>query len=403
MTSRLSCNYAIPSELRVLVNEETNEETLVEKPEVLEKLRADASRFLTEEGLAKFSPKMLAILQNLKQNLGEPGKFNNQFIYSQYRSLEGIGVFTAVLDANGFQPYKLVKKGGIWSESPDMKPGVPAYGVFLGGAEEERELHRQIFNQDYADTFPQSLKDSIKEHKLCVFLGSRAAAEGITLADVRMVHIMEPYWNPALIEQVIGRAIRICSHRKLAIEQRNVVVKLYMSVFTPDQSTTTEGPNIVPIRRNDMTLKRYEGNEPRETFMSSDEYLYEVAYEKGRIVKSISLLLKQAAIDCEIHRKLHAKEKPVIQCMRFDTTATGEDLAYKSGFKSDDLDTLYLKNVQRRTRRLQIVEAKGMLFVIDPDTNEVFDSVSFRDTQRLLRIGTRTGPGEIRFFTSIQS
>jgi hypothetical protein len=176
-----------------------------------------------------------------------------------------------------------------------------------------------------------------------------------------------------------------------------------MSVFTPDQSTTTEGPNIVPIRRNDMTLKRYEGNEPRETFMSSDEYLYEVAYEKGRIVKSISLLLKQAAIDCEIHRKLHAKEKPVIQCMRFDTTSTGEDLAYKSGFKSDDLDTLYLKNVQRRTRRLQVVEAKGMLFVIGPDTNEVFDSVSFRDTQRLLRIGTRTGPGEIRFFTSIQN
>jgi hypothetical protein len=403
MTSRLSCNYAIPSELRVLVNEETNEETLVEKPEVLEKIRADPSRFLTEEALAKFSPKMLAILQNLKQNLGESGKFNNQFIYSQYRSLEGIGVFTAVLDANGFQAYKLVKKGGIWSESPDMKPGVPAYGVFLGGAEEERELHRQIFNQDYADTFPQSLKDSIKEHKLCVFLGSRAAAEGITLADVRMVHIMEPYWNPALIEQVIGRAIRICSHRKLPLEQRNVAVKLYMSVFTPEQSTTTEGPNIVPIRRNDMTLKRYEGNEPRETFMSSDEYLYEVAYEKGRIVKSISLLLKQAAIDCEIHRKLHAKEKPVIQCMRFDTTATGEDLAYKSGFKSDDLDALYLKNVQRKTRRLQIVEAKGMLFVIDPDTNEVFDSVSFRDTQRLLRIGTRTGPGEIRFFTSIQS
>jgi hypothetical protein len=403
MTSRLSCNYAIPAELRVSVDEGTSEETVVEKPEVLEKLRSDPSRFLTEEALAKFSPKMLAILKNIKQNLGEPGKFNNQFVYSQYRSLEGLGVFTAVLDANGFQAYKLVKKGGVWSESSEMKQGVPAYGVFLGGAEEERELHRQIFNQDYSDTFPQSLKDSIKEHKLCVFLGSRAAAEGITLADVRRVHIMEPYWNPALIEQVIGRAIRICSHRKLPLDQRDVVVKLYMSVFTPEQSTTTEGPNIVPIRRNDMTLKRYEGNEPRETFMSSDEYLYEVAYEKGRIVKSISLLLKQAAIDCEIHRKLHSKEKPVIQCMRFDTTSTGEDLAYKSGFKSDDLDALYLKNIYRKSRRLQIIKVKGLIFVIDPDTNEVFDAVSFQDTKRLLSIGTRTGPGEIRFFTSIKA
>lgn len=403
MTSRLACNYAIPPELRTTLEEGATEETVLEKSEVLERLKADPARYLSEEALSKFSPKMLAMLKDLKANLGEPGSFNNQFIYSQYRSLEGIGVFTAIMEANGFQAYKLVKKGGIWEESSDMKPGVPAYGVFLGGGEEEREIARQIFNQDYADTFPQSLKDSIKEHRLCVFLGSRAAAEGITLADVRRVHIMEPYWNPALIEQVIGRAIRICSHRKLPIPDRTVVVKLYMSVFTQDQSTTNEGFNIVPIRRNDMVLKRYDGNEPRETFMSSDEYLYEVAYEKGRIVKNISLLLKQAAIDCEIHRKLHSKEKPVIQCMRFDTTVKGEDLSYKPGFKSDDLDTLYLRNVQRRTRRLQIVKAKNLVFVLDPDTNEVFDAPAFQDSERLIRIGTRTAPGEIRFFTSVVS
>jgi hypothetical protein len=403
MTSRLVCNYAIPAELRTVMEEGASEETIVDKPEILEKLKSDPARYLSQDALKQFSPKMGALLKDLKDNLGEPGKFNNQFIYSQFRSLEGIGVFTAILDANGFQPYKLVKKAGIWSESSDMKEGVPAYGVFLGGAEEERELHRQIFNQDYADTFPQTLKDSIKEHKLCVFLGSRAAAEGITLADVRRVHIMEPYWNPAIIEQVIGRAIRICSHRKLPIDQRDVVVKLYMTTFTPEQMTTNEGFNIVPIRRNDMTLKRYDGGEPRETFMSSDEYLYEVAYEKGRIVKNISLLLKQAAIDCEIHRKLHAKEKPVIQCMRFDTTSTGEDLAYKPGFKTDDLDTLYLRNIQRKTRRLQIVKAKGLVFVLDPDTNEVFDSPAFQDTRRLIRLGIRTAPGEIRFFTSVVS
>jgi hypothetical protein len=403
MTSRLACNYAIPPELRITVAEGETEETVIEKSEVLDRLRAEPDRYLSEESLKKFSPKMLAMLQDVKKNLGEPGKFNNQFIYSQYRSLEGIGVFTAILDANGFQPYKLIKKAGIWEESPDMKPGVPSYALFVGEGGDERELVRQIFNQDYADTFPQTLKDSIKEHRLCVFLGSRAAAEGITLADVRRVYIMEPYWNPALIEQVIGRAIRICSHRKLPVEERTVVVKLYMSVFTKEQSTTSEGFNIVPIRRNDMTLKRYEGDEPRETFMSSDEYLYEVAYEKGRIIKNISLLMKQAAIDCEIHRKLHSKEKPVIQCMRFDTTVKGEDLAYRPSFRNDDLDTLYLRNIQRKNRRLQVVKAKGILFVLDPDTNEVFDSPAFQDTKRLLRIGLRTSPGEIRFFTSVSS
>jgi hypothetical protein len=89
--------------------------------------------------------------------------------------------------------------------------------------------------------------------------------------------------------------------------------------------------------------------------------------------------------------------------MRFDTTATGDDLAYKPGFKSDDLDTLYLRNIQRKSRRLQLIKVKGMLFIIDPDTNEVFDSPAFQDTKRLLRLGLRTAPGEIRFFTSIQN
>lgn len=400
MTSRLVCNFAIPPELRTTTEEGATEETVLPKEDVLAKLRADPTRYLSEEALTKFSPKILAMLKDIKANVGEPGKFHNQFIYSQFLSLEGLGTLMAVLDVNGFQPYKLVKKAGVWEESSEMKPGVPAYATFTGKENaEERELARQIFNQDYSDTFPQSLKDSIKEHRLCIFMGTRAAAEGITLADVRRVQIMEPYWNPALIDQAIGRAIRICSHRKLPMEERTVTVKMYMSVFTPEQSKTNEGFNIVPIRRNDMVLKRYEGDEPRETFMTADEYLYEVAYEKGRIIKNISLLLKQAAVDCEIHRRLHSKEKPVIQCMRFDSTTKGEDLAYKPGFKSDDLDTLYLRNVQRKTRRLQLVRAKGIVFVLDPDTNEVFDAPAFQDTKRLVKLGIRTAPGEIRFFS----
>jgi len=402
MTSRLVCNFAIPPELRTTVEEGATEETVVPKEDILAKLRAEPERYLSEEALTKFSPKILAMLKDIKENIGEPGKFNNQFVYSQFLSLEGLGTLMAVLDVNGFQPYKLVKRNGVWEESSEMKPGVPAYATFTGKeSAEERELSRQIFNglDLVSDTFPQSLKDSIKEKRLCVFMGTRAAAEGITLANVRRVQIMEPYWNPALIDQAIGRAIRICSHAKLPMEERTVTVKMYMSVFTPEQSKTNEGFNIVPIRRNDMVLKRYEGDEPRETFMTADEYLYEVAYEKGRIIKNISLLLKQAAVDCEIHRRLHSKEKPVIQCMRFDSTTKGDDLAYKPGFKSDDLDTLYLRNVQRKSRRLQLVRAKGIVFVLDPDTNEVFDAPAFQDTKRLVKLGIRTAPGEIRFFS----
>jgi hypothetical protein len=137
--------------------------------------------------------------------------------------------------------------------------------------------------------------------------------------------------------------------------------------------------------------------------MSSDEYLYEIAYEKNRIIKNITHLLKQSAIDCEIHRRLHSREQPVIQCMRFDTTSTSEDLAYNPSYKKDENDTLYMRNIIRRSRRLQMIRVKGMLFILDPDTNELFDSTAFQDMKRLVRLGIRVSPSEIRFFTSVVS
>ena len=406
MTSRLACNYAIPPELRVQQDAETSEETAVPKPDVLKALQSNPEKYLTEESLKSYSPKMLQMLKDLKENVGKKGSFKNQFIYSQYRSLEGLGIFGIILEANGFQRYRLIKQaGGDWIEDPEMKPDVPAYAMFVGGEEEERELYRQIFNQSYSDTFPQALKDQLEnsEKRLCVFMASSAGAEGITLANVRNVSIMEPYWNPARIDQVIGRAMRICSHAKLPKEDRNVTVKLYMSVFSREQSTSPDGPNITPIRTNDLVLKRYDVETPVETFMTSDEFLYEVAYEKSRIIKSISHLLKQAAVDCEIHRKLHSKEKPVIQCMRFDSNLVPDELGYKPSVLSEERDTLYSKNVIRRARRLQRIMVKGILMIFDPDTSEIFDAPAFEDSQRLLKIGKRVAANKIQFFTSVVS
>jgi hypothetical protein len=173
-----------------------------------------------------------------------------------------------------------------------------------------------------------------------------------------------------------------------------------LSVFTDAQAKSTEGNNVVMVRRADTATKRYEGD-PVETFMSTDEYLYETAFEKERIGQRMALLLKESAIDCEIHRKLHSKEQPVIQCMRFDTTVGAEDLAFKPKITQDETDSLYTKNIQRKSRRLQKIKVKGIALLIDPDTNEVFDLPSFDDTKRLIRLGKRVAPGEIRFFTPV--
>ena len=395
--TRLVCNYALPPELKG--DDAQTEDNVPEKDAILQKLRNEPARFLSEKALETFSPKMLRLLKNVKASMP-----NNQFVYSQYRELEGLGVFSAILDANGWQPYRLVKEAGQWVEDKAMDPNKPAYALYAGakqaGDEEKRELMRQIFNGQYSREFPESLKASVEgrgKKLLQVFMASSAGAEGITLMNVRHVHIMEPHWNPARHDQVIGRAIRICSHAGLPMDERTVRISFYLSVFTEEQAKSTEGSNnVVPIRRIDMATKRYEGSAV-EAFMSTDEYLYEVSYEKDVTNKRISTLLKQAAVDCEVHRKFHSRETPVISCMRFDSSVTGEDLAYKPSIKSDELDTTYLRNLTKRQRRLQKVSIKGMVFFIDQATKEVYDGPAFEDNQRLLKIGEMTSPTQIRW------
>lgn len=404
--SRLICNYALPPEVKVEIPEGYSDEPVeLKNTEILEKMKKTPEKYFSDKALKQYSPKFLQMLKDVKESVGEFGKLNNLFIYSNFLELQGLGILSAILEQNGFQEYKIVKQDGQWVEDPSLKPGVRSFVFYDGTNEDTRDLFRQIFNGpdvngEYESGFPSSLKDSIKERKLCVFMGTKAAAEGIDLKGVRNVFITEPYWNPVRIEQAIGRAIRICSHAKLPLAERTVKVKVYLTVFTQEQTTTQEAPNITVIRRNDMDVKRYEGD-AREAFMTSDEHLYEVTYRKTRIIKSISHLLKQAAVDCEIHRKLHSKEQPVIQCLRFDTSTSSEDLAFNPSVRQDETDDLYARNIKRKARRLQKVKVKGIVLLIDPDTNEIFDLPSFEDTQRLIRLGKRVSPGEIRFFTPV--
>lgn len=396
--SRLACEIALPAEVRDSSEPApTSNDAVPDKKEVVAKMIAQAGKFLTEEALARYSPKMLKMLRNLKDSIQGDAR-RNQFVYSQYRSAEGLGVFSAILEAHGFQRYRLLNQGGNWTEDPSMDDR-PAYAFYTGEEDRaERELVRQVFNGIYSDTFPPALKEQIsaRPKRLCVLMASSSGAEGITLNNVRHVHIMEPHWNPARHEQVIGRAIRINSHATLPEAERTVRISFYLSTI-PESAKTGTDNNLVLIRRNDIQLKRYEGDPPSEVFMSTDEYLYEKAYEKSEISRKVAILLKQAAVDCEIHRKLHLKNEPQLMCVRFDTTAKSEDLAFKPSLEGDERDAAYLRNRTRRARQLQRVQIKDIVLLLDPDSKEVFDAPAFEDHQRLLRLGVM-GDRQIQFF-----
>ena len=416
VNSRLACTYMIPEDMQTIKMKKTRttvenvekEVEVLDKEEILKRIRMEPKKYLTKEALQESSPKLLRVLENVQASLGESGNtnqtYNNQFVYSNFRSLEGAGIFSAILDYHGWQPYKLTKENGQWVEDPEMSSDKPAYAVYMGtsGKDEEaiREYTRQIFNGQYESNFPPSLKASVERRGkkiLCLFMASSAGAEGITLLNVRHVHIIEPHWNPARHDQVIGRAIRLCSHARLPQDERTVRVSFYLTVFSESQAKILpeDATNIVQIRRNDTNRKQYEGDQPVDAFMSTDEHLYEISYEKEVTNKRVSTLLKQAAVDCEIHRKLHSREKPVVTCMRFDSNVAGEDLAFHPNIQNDELDVSYERNKTKRDRTLTKVSIKGMLFLIDKLTKEVFDGPAFEDNERLLKVGRLETPNRI--------
>jgi hypothetical protein len=86
------------------------------------------------------------------------------------------------------------------------------------------------------------------------------------------------------MEQVIGRAKRICSHKNLPEELRNIKVFLYLSTLSAEQ-----------LDKNIEIKTKDDGK-------TTDEYLFELANTKERINKQILTATMETAMDCSLHK-----------------------------------------------------------------------------------------------------
>lgn len=71
-----------------------------------------------------------------------------------------------------------------------------------------------------------------KGQRINVVILNSAASEGITLKNVRYVHMLHPPSNMSRLFQIFGRAIRTCSHSKLEENERDVCAILYLSSYS---------------------------------------------------------------------------------------------------------------------------------------------------------------------------
>ena len=128
-----------------------------------------------------------------------------------------------------------------------------------------------------------------------------SGAEGISLRNTRYVHVVEPYWHPVRMEQVIGRARRICSHEDLPKELRTVEVFLYLMTFSEKQLTSDES---IELRLKDKGKKT-------DRALTSDEALHEISNIKSDINGNILKAIKSSAMDCNLHSRADSKE-PIV-------------------------------------------------------------------------------------------
>ena len=307
-------------------------------------IKEHSAEYLTPEALETYSPKYLNILENIQ----DPEHTGLHLVYSQFRTLEGIGMFIMVLEQNGFARFKIKKNAsGEWElDIAEEDFGKPMFALYTGTeSAEEKEVIRNIFNSDWDEGTP--ITNRLKEISSNNFMGeiikvlmiTASGSEGINLRNTRYVHVMEPYWHPARIEQVIGRARRICSHKNLPEELQTVEVYLYLMTFTKEQILSDEARE---LKRQDLSKKDYPSYSPKDKDklvkipFTSDEALFEISTIKEEVSEKIITAMKEASIDCAIYSKKGSKEQ--LHCLQFGQV-NSTVFSFHPSYKLDQPDT----------------------------------------------------------------
>ena len=260
-------------------------------------------------GLDKLSPKMKIMLKNIQNSHGLI------FVYSNFRTLEGVELFSKVLDFNGFSKYGTIDEN-------------PKYAIYSGSENEiEKKKILKVFtsNENKHGKF------------LKIILATSAGAEGLDLKNIRQIHIMEPYWNQMRIEQVIGRGVRRNSHIALPPNERNVEIFRYFSIFSKKNSVLTRDK------------------------LSTDEHIENISLKKQYIINELSQIFKECAFDCI----LNAPDiKGEYSCFTFGKDASG--FSYYPSILKDIIETHTVENKKKVKKTLiRGIFYEGFVYLYD--------------------------------------
>lgn len=196
-----------------------------------------------------YSTKFTEILNNINKTKG------TLFIYSNFVQ-DTLLPFAKFLFYHGFNDFDKTNK-----------PGKNTYALWVGKMNINRKgIIKDLFNHPSNDT-----GNNIK-----IILASPTAREGVSFLRVNTVHLFEPYWNWSRMDQIIGRAVRYCSHKDVRPRKRKVTVHIHIAWH----------PKIKE---------------------SADQHILATANDKRALVLDFVDLIKDSAVDCPVFGKDKSK------------------------------------------------------------------------------------------------
>jgi superfamily II DNA or RNA helicase len=260
------------------------------------------------------SPKFVNIIFNILKSIGPT------VVYSNYVMMEGLELFKIYLNYFGFYNFMTDMK---------YKEGQVGYVEFHGGIKNGELRH---------DAKNEFNKSENKYGKLLkIMLISPAGSEGLSLSNVRQIHIMEPYWNEVRIIQIVGRGIRQRSHCELPIEERHVDVYRYKVT-----------------RKNKLKV-------------STDQYIEDLARTKDGLIQSFLTAVKEVAVDCELFKKQNSTTAHY-KCFKFNEESLFDE-HIGPAYKEDILDDIKMDNgsnsLKSISMKIKVMKIKGVVLNAD--------------------------------------
>jgi hypothetical protein len=326
----------------------------------VERLRVERSDCLRLDGLLQeHSPKFAQLLQRLARSPGPA------LVYSQFRRGEGLGLLGECLVVNGWGELRLRRAGDAWVCAEVA--GDKRFVVLR--SDEDPTYNRvllQIFN-DELDQLPTATRESLpastnlRGEIAGALMITAAGAEGISLKNVRQVHMLEGYWNHHRLDQVVGRAVRARSHMALPPDERHVDVFMYLATLTD-------------LQREDRAIMHDDKG------LSSDEHVYSVAMRKKHLTDQAMALVRSAAVDCRVHARTPAEHR---RCFSLPANMSPGDEFRTPAFDDDSTDA----QVNRRVNKLHVVEVDGKRYYVDKGSRVLYDYEQLRRGEGLVEVG----------------